>query len=335
MRLLYRKEIDGLRAIAVVPVILFHAKIPWFSGGYVGVDIFFVISGFLITSIILDELEAGTLTVAGFYERRARRILPALFFVMFCTIPFAWWWMPPFQLKQYADSLLATTFFSSNFLFWKEVGYFAADAAEKPLLHTWSLAIEEQYYLFFPVLLSVFWFWGKRKLAVGVGILALVSFASSIWVFSPESESNFYLTPPRVWELLAGSVLAFLQRDRPIHSRFGTFALQVLSGIGLVMIAGAVIAYDERTPISGLYLLLPVAGTCDSVGFCRAGHVRLPFTVATLARRRWPCVLQCLSVASAAFCFCSASRYQHAEPGPLWLLVHRGWCLGLFELVLC
>ena len=156
LNVVYRSEIDGLRALAVVPVILFHAGFPGFSGGFVGVDIFFVISGFLITSIILAEREAGTFTIAGFYERRARRILPALFFVMVCAIPFAWIWMPPKQLEEFAHSLIAVAGFASNFLFWGESGYFGTAAAEKPLLHTWSLAIEEQYYLIFPILLQIF-----------------------------------------------------------------------------------------------------------------------------------------------------------------------------------
>lgn len=264
--MIYRREIDGLRAVAVVPVILFHTEFSWFGGGYVGVDVFFVISGFLITSIILAECEAGTFTIAGFYERRARRILPALFFVMFCTIPFAWLWMPPSQLMQYSDSLVATALFCSNYLFWSEVGYFAAEAAEKPLLHTWSLAIEEQFYLFFPVLVWMFWFLGRKKLAIGIGIVALASFAVSVFAYSPLSESNFYLMPSRAWELLAGSILAFNERDRPPHVRFGSLVAQVLSGFGLAMIVYSVIAYNERTPISGS-TLLPVAGTCILLAF--------------------------------------------------------------------
>lgn len=265
--MIYRREIDGLRAVAVVPVILFHAGFSWFSGGYVGVDVFFVISGFLITSIILDECEAGTFSIAGFYERRARRILPALFFMMFCTIPFAWFWMPPSQLKQYADSLVATALFYSNYQFWSEVGYFASEAAEKPLLHTWSLAIEEQFYLFFPVLVWMFWFLGRKKLAIGIGIVALASFALSVFAYSPFSEANFYLMPSRAWELLAGSLLAFGERDRPLHTRFASSVAQVLSGFGLAMIVYSVVAYDEHTPFSGISMLLPVAATCILLAF--------------------------------------------------------------------
>ena len=147
----YRAEIDGLRALAVVPVILFHAGFELFSGGFVGVDVFFVISGYLITTILIEDIESQRFSLVNFYERRARRILPALFFVMLVCIPFAWMWMLPYQMKDFSQSLVAVSLFASNILFWRESGYFAAAAEEKPLLHTWSLAVEEQYYVLFPI----------------------------------------------------------------------------------------------------------------------------------------------------------------------------------------
>lgn len=152
----YRPEIDGLRTVAVVPVILFHAGFGLFSGGFVGVDVFFVISGYLITTILIDDLERGQFSILKFYDRRARRILPALFLVMLCSIPFAWFWMLPDQLSDFANSLVAVSLFVSNILFWQS-GYFAPAAELKPLLHTWSLAVEEQYYLLFPVFLFLVW----------------------------------------------------------------------------------------------------------------------------------------------------------------------------------
>ena len=148
----YRAEVDGLRALAIVPVVLFHAGFGAFSGGYIGVDVFFVISGYLITSIILQEIHAGHFTIAGFYERRARRILPALFLVMLAILPFAWLWMTPHHLKAFAQSLVAATVFAPNIYFFLKSGYFDLDAEEKPLLHTWSLGVEEQYYIVFPLL---------------------------------------------------------------------------------------------------------------------------------------------------------------------------------------
>ena len=147
--LAYRREIDGLRAVAVLPVILFHAGFGAFSGGFVGVDVFFVISGYLITSLIVAEKEAGTFSLIGFYERRARRILPALFLIMLACIPFAWIFLFPSDARQFAQSLVSVSTFSSNLLFSRQSGYFYPDSPNKPLLHTWSLSVEEQYYLLF------------------------------------------------------------------------------------------------------------------------------------------------------------------------------------------
>ena len=145
----YRAEIDGLRALAVFPVIFFHAGFELFNGGFVGVDVFFVISGYLITTILIEDIENKRFSIVYFYERRARRILPALFLVMLSCIPFAWFWLTPNDLKDFGESLIAVSTFSSNFLFWLESGYFEATAELKPLLHTWSLAVEEQYYIIF------------------------------------------------------------------------------------------------------------------------------------------------------------------------------------------
>jgi len=149
----YRAEIDGLRALAVISVILFHAGFDLFSGGFLGVDVFFVISGYLITTILIEDIENKRFRIAYFYERRARRILPALFFVMLACIPFAWRWMLPSQMTDFSQSLVAVSLFASNILFLRESGYFAAAAEEKPLLNTWSLAVEEQYFLLFPIFL--------------------------------------------------------------------------------------------------------------------------------------------------------------------------------------
>jgi len=139
----YRREIDGLRAVAVLPVILFHAGFPLFGGGFVGADVFFVISGFLITGIIVEEMRHGRFSLLNFYERRARRILPALFLVMAASLPAAWMLLSPKDLQDFAQSLVAIGLFASNFLFWQESGYFDAEAELKPMLHTWSLAVED------------------------------------------------------------------------------------------------------------------------------------------------------------------------------------------------
>ena len=151
----YRAEIDGLRAIAVIPVILFHAGFEHFSGGFVGVDVFFVISGYLITTIILAEMERGTFSIINFYERRARRILPALFLVMLVSLPFAWLWLLPSDMKDFSQGLVAASSFSSNILFWLKTGYWSPASELNPLIHTWSLAVEEQYYVLLPLFLML------------------------------------------------------------------------------------------------------------------------------------------------------------------------------------
>lgn len=261
----YRREIDGLRAIAVVPVILFHAGFNVFGGGYVGVDIFFVISGFLITAILIYELEQGDFSIVRFYERRARRILPALFFVMFACLPFAYIWMWPSELKAFAQSLVAVVAFSSNILFWKESGYFAATAELKPLLHTWSLAVEEQYYLLFPVFLLLSWRFGRQRVFWALIAIALVSFVMAEWVWTDRPNANFYLAPTRAWELLAGSVCAFLTVGQEQRTSNG------LSVLGLTMIVFSIFVYDSSTPFPSAYTLMPVVGTALIILFAGQG----------------------------------------------------------------
>ncbi|MCW7491232.1 acyltransferase [Leptospira sp. 2 VSF19] len=151
----YRAEIDGLRAIAVLSVIFFHAGFSLFKGGFVGVDVFFVISGYLITSIILNEVENNSFSIFNFYERRIRRILPSLFFIMLTCIPFAWLILEPKDLDSFFKSLKAIPTFTSNVFFWKDVDYFETASELKPLIHTWSLAVEEQYYVVFPILFLI------------------------------------------------------------------------------------------------------------------------------------------------------------------------------------
>lgn len=256
--MVYRKEIDGLRALAVIPVILFHGGIEWFSGGYVGVDVFFVISGYLITSIILKEKEAGTFTIAGFYERRARRILPALFFVMLACLPFAWFWLLPHELKDFGKSIVAVALFSSNILFWKESDYFAADAELIPLLHTWSLAVEEQFYVIFPLLMIVFWALGKRWLIGIISIIGILSLGLTEWGWRQFPDANFYLIPTRAWELMIGALSAFylINKEQPkgMIGHVGSFS-------GFMLILYAIFFLDRSIPFPSLYALAPTLGT--------------------------------------------------------------------------
>lgn len=251
---MYRAEIDGLRALAVVPVILFHAGFGLFSGGFVGVDVFFVISGYLITTILIEDIESGRFSIVTFYERRARRILPALFFVMLVCVPFAWMWMIPGQMKDFAQSLIAASLFASNILFWKESGYFDSAAEEKPLLHTWSLAVEEQYYVLFPVFLITTWRLGRDGVFWIICVMAAVSLMLSEWGWRNMATANFYLAPMRVWELLAGSISAFIVQKKGVQKNGG------LALIGLAAIVFSIFAYDETTPFPSLYALAPVLG---------------------------------------------------------------------------
>ncbi|WP_404712378.1 acyltransferase family protein [Sphingomonas sp. MMS24-J13] len=257
----YRPEVDGLRALAVLPVILFHAGVSGFTGGYIGVDIFYVISGYLITSIIVEERLAGKFTLAGFYERRARRILPALFVVMALCLPLAWWWMLPGELGDFGRSLVSVSLFASNVLFWRTSGYFGGTPELKPLLHTWSLGIEEQYYLFFPLLVAFLLPFGLKRLMMVIAILAILSFSLSVYLTTRQPMANFFLLPPRAWELFAGSLLALMSMPGtsssiagPRHEAFG------LAGIALILVP--IFVYSDRTPFPGLTALPPSLERC-------------------------------------------------------------------------
>jgi peptidoglycan/LPS O-acetylase OafA/YrhL len=250
----YRAEIDGLRALAVIPVILFHAGFELFSGGYVGVDVFFVISGYLITTILIEDIENKRFSIVNFYERRARRILPALFFVMLVCIPFAWMWMLPSQMKDFSQSLVAVILFASNILFWIESGYFDATAEEKPLLHTWSLAVEEQYYVLFPIFLILAWRFGKNRVFWMIVVMAAISLLLSEWGWRKQATANFYLAPSRVWELFAGSIAAFVVQKNGVQKN------NLLASLGLLMILLSIFVYDEKTPFPSVYGLVPILG---------------------------------------------------------------------------
>jgi len=255
----YRREIDGLRALAVLAVILFHAGFQTFGGGFVGVDVFFVISGYLITSLILAELDQGKFSLINFYERRARRILPALFLVMFVCLPFAWLWLLPNDLKDFAQSLVAVPVFASNILFWRETGYFGTAEALKPLLHTWSLAVEEQYYLLFPLFLMLTWPLGKRWILSLTLLIFVASLAAAQWGSNVAPEANFYLLPTRGWELLVGSFVAFYRYQHPDKTDNGRIA-EWGGVIGIALVVYAVFGFDNQTPFPSLYALVPTVG---------------------------------------------------------------------------
>ncbi|MEZ5906355.1 MAG: acyltransferase family protein [Geminicoccaceae bacterium] len=254
----YRPEIDGLRALAVLPVIFHHAGFDLFSGGYVGVDVFFVISGYLITGIIHREIAGGTFSLVGFYERRIRRILPALFLVSMACVPFASAWLMPDELRDFGQSLVAVNLFASNILFWLEIDYFAPDAALKPLLHTWSLAVEEQFYVVFPLLLLLLRRFREPALVAVLLLLSALSLGLAQWASGTFPVANFYLLPTRAWELGVGAIIAIA----PGNGRLGDArAGQVASILGLGLVLYAVFAFDPMVPFPSFWTLVPVLGT--------------------------------------------------------------------------
>ena len=251
----YRPEIDGLRAVAVLPVIFFHAGFEIFKGGFIGVDVFFVISGYLITTILLNDLSNNEFSLFKFYARRAKRILPALFFMIIVCIPFSWIWMLPDQLKNFSNSVIAVALFVSNILFWRQSGYFTSEAELNPLLHTWSLAVEEQYYLFFPVILLFFRTKHRKKLFWFITAIALCSFLVAEWGWRHKPIANFYLSPSRFWELLLGSMVAIYLENNVIKQN------NLLSLMGFIFICVAIFLLDSSTPFPSFYTLIPVLGT--------------------------------------------------------------------------
>jgi peptidoglycan/LPS O-acetylase OafA/YrhL len=255
----YRREIDGLRALAVLPVILFHGGFQAFSGGFVGVDVFFVISGYLITSIILSELDQGKFSIITFYERRARRILPALFLVMFVCLPFAWLWLLPNEMRRFSVSLVSVSTFSSNILFYLTSGYFGISGELKPLLHTWSLAVEEQFYVVFPLLLLLTWRMGRRIILTILVTFTLLSLASAQWLSYYNPQFAFLLLPTRFWELLLGSFVAFYFSSVG-NIKHNKALSEICSITGFCLILYAIFTYSSKTPFPGLYTLVPTVG---------------------------------------------------------------------------
>ncbi|MDN3555277.1 acyltransferase family protein [Halomonas maura] len=267
----YRPEVDGLRAVAVIPVILFHAGFEWVSGGYVGVDVFFVVSGYLITSIIYGEILKGSFSIVHFYERRARRILPALFFVTLICLIVAWFWMLPEEFESLSESLIAVNLFVSNIYFWQALDYFAGPAEMQPFLHTWSLAVEEQFYLFFPLFMLIVarFRYGMMLSIIALGLLASLSLAQ--YGANHHSTANFYLLPTRAWELLAGCLIAIYMHDHRIAR--SSLVSRLGGSIGLVMILYAAITFDKTTPFPSLWTLIPVSGASLVILFANGNDV--------------------------------------------------------------
>jgi peptidoglycan/LPS O-acetylase OafA/YrhL len=249
MRILrYRPEIDILRAIAVLFVIAAHLGLHNMAGGYTGVDIFFVISGFLITRQVCQDIESGDFSFAAFYERRIRRIIPALYAVIFVSTLLSIMILLPSELEEFSKSALFTVVFGSNIFFWRAAGYFAEPALEMPLLHTWSLGVEEQFYIIFPLATFAFASFGKVRWVPWFAIGAAASFGLNVWSVGQYPEAAFYLPAGRAWEFLIGSILAVGRLPlvtRDIHKAGVNIA-------GLLLIILPFFLFDESTPFPGL-----------------------------------------------------------------------------------
>lgn len=263
----YRPDVDGLRALAVTAVVAFHAFPAFFPGGFVGVDVFFVISGFLISSIIFRQLRRSTFTLADFYRRRVRRIFPALAVVLLTCLVFGWIGLLPEEFELLGKHVAAASVFVSNFVSWQEVGYFDRSAALKPLLHLWSLGIEEQFYLAWPLLLLLL---RNRQRAVGITIslLTAASFALNVFLVHRNPNADYYLPLARFWELGFGCLLAFYRQPAATGavSRSSTALQSVLPIVGFVLIVVALFAFDSRTPFPGWAALAPTLGAACLLG---------------------------------------------------------------------
>ena len=272
MKLNYRPEIDGLRAIAVGAVILYHAQISIlgysFAGGFIGVDIFFVISGYLITSIILKELIiTGSFSFKNFYQRRVRRILPALLFVMLASLPFAWMFFLTSSFVDFSKSILYSLGFSSNFYFhYSGQEYGAYSGLLKPFLHTWSLSVEEQFYILFPLVFIVIFRYFRKYLIHTLILGFIISLGLADWGSRNYTSVTFYFPHTRMWELLAGSILAYFEISLGHRSEQKTLNL-ILPSLGLILIGYSILSLNDGMFHPSFYTLPSVIGVCLIIWF--------------------------------------------------------------------
>ncbi len=266
----YRKDIDGLRAIAVFAVIFFHLKIDFldwfkFNGGFIGVDVFFVISGFLISSIVFSEMEKKKFSIKNFYNRRARRILPIFILVGFLSSIFSFNLFLPGDLLEFSHSLISGIFFSSNFFFWQNTGYFFADNELKPLIHTWSLSVEEQFYILFPIFILICFRYFKQLITPLLVIVLIISLVLAHIESSDGSAGSFFLLPTRAWELISGILCTIILKKDVYLPRL---LRESLSFIGLAFIIFSILIFEEEMTHPGFITLIPVLGTMLIIIFC-------------------------------------------------------------------
>lgn len=285
----YRPDIDGLRAIAVLSVVAFHAFPNWMSGGFIGVDVFFVISGYLISMIIFENLDKGTFGFTEFYSRRIRRIFPALLLVLTVSYALGWFTLLADEYKQLGKHVAGGAGFASNFIFWKESGYFDNAAETKPLLHLWSLGVEEQFYIAYPLLLWLAW---KRKfnLFTITVVIAVISYYLNVRGIRKDATASFFLPQTRFWELMSGSLLAWMtlyggnaltklnvMLDRWLSIAVyreprafdGATLANVVSFSGFILLLYGFFRINKEMSFPGVWALIPVVG---SVLIISAGH---------------------------------------------------------------
>ncbi|MCU8069537.1 acyltransferase family protein [Shewanella sp. SM32] len=254
----FRHDINGLRAWAVVAVVLYHFGVPGFAGGFVGVDVFFVISGFLMTGIIISGLERGNFSLWDFYLARARRIIPALLVLCASLLILGWFWLPNADYKMLAAHVGTAVAFVSNLKFWREAGYFDAASHEKWLLHTWSLSVEWQFYILLPLGCLLLWHWfGKRGVKLALVAAGLLSLALSVYASVRWPGAAFYLLPTRAWEMLAGGLVWWATRTQPLPQQWTRLA----EGLGFALIVLAIVFFNAAMQWPGYLALAPVVGT--------------------------------------------------------------------------
>lgn len=312
----YRSEVDGLRALAVVSVILFHAGVTFVPGGFLGVDVFFVISGFLITRILVDELDSAQFSITGFYERRCRRILPALFFVLLSTAIASFALTTQSQFKDFSQSLVAVGAFSSNVLFWLDSGYFDSSSELKPLLHTWSLGVEEHYYIVVPVLLYFIFKYAKDYLFWIFVFLVTLSFLLTQIINNTDPNANFYLLPTRAWELGVGSLAALIDRRHQCSDN------NFIASLSLALIVGSIVLIDDSYIVPGVTTVVPVVATGLILLFARTNTA-----VGKLLSLKWIVGIGLLSYSAYLWhhpLFAFARLTSVEEPGRETLLLLSG-----------
>ena len=254
----FRHDINGLRAWAVVAVVLYHFGVPGFSGGFIGVDVFFVISGFLMTKIITEGLESNTFSFSKFMLSRAKRILPPLLNLCLGLLIFGWFWLSTIDFQQLGTHITGVALFISNHRFLGEAGYFDIASNEKWLLHTWSLSVEWQFYVFLPLIMMLVWrFLGVSAVKVSLSIIGGISFLLAIYAVYHYPDHAFYLLPYRAWEMLAGGWVWWATRKRSVSSG----AALVLQALGFIALIYAITVFDTNTPWPGMFALVPVVGT--------------------------------------------------------------------------